>query len=80
MCHSGVKYQIEVVIFNTSSFIQTLLSVPETNRFCNLLLLADYTADRELHPALKIYGRKYMFFNFNVQVICCKLLSQITRT
>ena len=37
---------------NTSS-IQTLLSVPELHRF-GLLQLADYTAGRDLHPALKI--------------------------
>ena len=35
-----------------SSSIQTILSVPESNRF-STFVLADYTAGRELHPALK---------------------------
>ena len=35
-----------------SSSIQTILSVLELHQF-NALALADYTADRELHPALK---------------------------
>ena len=36
----------------SSSSIQTILSVPESNRFC-AKALADYTAGGELHPALK---------------------------
>ena len=40
-------------MFQTSSSIQTLLSVPESNRIC-ALALADFTAGREFHPALKI--------------------------
>jgi hypothetical protein len=39
------------------SSIQTLLSVPEFNRFSPVLPgVADYTAGRELHPALKNAG------------------------
>ena len=37
----------------TSSSIQTLLSVSELHRIC-VVTLADFTAGRELHPALKI--------------------------
>ena len=36
---------------NTPFLIQTILSVPELHRI--LLTLADFTADRELHPAPK---------------------------
>ena len=36
------------------SSIQTLLSVPESHRFCKML--ADFTAGGESHPALKIYS------------------------
>ena len=37
----------------TSSSIQTLLSVSELHRIC-AIALADFTAGREFHPALKI--------------------------
>ncbi len=37
-----------------SSHIQTVLSVSESHRFC-AFTLADFTAGRESHPALKIY-------------------------
>jgi len=37
-----------------SSSIQTVLSVPESHRFC-AETLADFTAGGEFHPALKIY-------------------------
>ena len=35
--------------------IQTILSVPESHRLLHgLAMLADYTADREFHPAPKV--------------------------
>ena len=39
---------------DTSSFIQTILLVPELHRVC-AYALADCTANRELHPALKTF-------------------------
>ena len=43
----------------SASFIQTLLSVSELHRFCDLSL-ADFTAGREFHPALKpLLKREY---------------------
>lgn len=37
-----------------SSFIQTILSVLEFHQILPIARLADFTADREFHPALKI--------------------------
>ena len=43
------------IAHNQSSSIQTLLSVLEFHQF-NAEALADYTAGREFHPALKMYS------------------------
>ena len=46
----GIEY-----LHKISSSIQTLLSVSESHRFC-AVALADFTAGREFHPALKMYS------------------------
>lgn len=40
--------------FNTSSSIQTILLVLELHQIC-AFTLADFTANREFHPALKTF-------------------------
>lgn len=49
-----------------SSSILTLQSVPEFHRFSQMYLsaiqVADYTADREFHPALKNFAAKVKIF------------------
>lgn len=48
-----MRHLQEIINHAASSSIQTLLSVPESHRFLPHTRLADFTADREFHPALK---------------------------
>ena len=47
-------YQDNFDISNTPSLIQTILSVLDSHQI-SIYTLADFTADREFHPALKTF-------------------------
>ena len=53
-----------------SSFIQTILSVPELHRFMPEIRLADFTADREFHPAPKTEIYELTVILYSTGVLC----------
>ena len=62
-----------------SSFIQTLLSVLELHKFSQLRL-ADFTAGREFHPALKIHYSIFLRISClytHVNYFFTKMISEI---
>ncbi len=58
---------------NASSFIQTLLLVSDLHRIMHLRknsqTLADFTANREFHPAPKIYCKFIICKNSYVSIV-----------